>query len=89
MVGLISVWFSHTAIIMLAGTGMALMLNILKRRVPKALGDLVITEAVIFGHYTALYLLQILPATPKAQFRNFADYFAPIVPLSSKTLDWW
>lgn len=89
MVGLISVWFSNTAIILLAGTGIALVLNIPKQRNPKSLGSLIIAETVIFTHYIALYFLQIRPATPEAQFRNFADYFAPIFPLSIKTWSWW
>ena len=88
-VGIISVWFSHTAIIMLAGTGLALFLNALRQRNPKILIILIISGLIVLLHYLVLYFLQIRPATIERMFTYWTRGFAPLTPLSLETLDWW
>lgn len=89
IVGIISVWFSHTAILMLAGTGLALFLNALRRRNPKSLFILIVTGLIISLHFLALYLLQIRPATLESMYTYWAMGFAPLTPLSVETFSWW
>ena len=88
VVGLISVWFSNTAIFVIAGTGLALFLNAFRQRNPKTLEVLTITGLYICGHFLALYFLQIRPATLKGLFQYWAKGFAPLTP-SLETLGWW
>ena len=89
VVGLISVWFSHTAILMLTGTGFALFSSALRQRVPKSLSVLAITGLVILSHFFTMYFLQIRPATVENMFTYWAKGFAPLTPLSLETLGWW
>lgn len=89
IVGLISVWFSHTAILILAGTGIALFLNALRQQIPKSLSALTVAGLIIFTHFLALYLLQIRPATVQRMYIYWTKGFAPLTPLSLETLRWW
>ncbi|MCF8056809.1 MAG: hypothetical protein K9K37_09230 [Desulfocapsa sp.] len=89
IVGLLSVWFSHTAIFMLSGTGLALFLNALKEAGLKAVLPVTLAGTVIFAHFIALYLFQIRPATVESMYSYWSMGFAPVVPLSPETIDWW
>ena len=89
IIGIISVWFSQTAIFMVAGTGLALFLNALRKKSSKILSVLLITELVIFAHFLAMYFLQIRPATIEGMFTYWAMGFAPLTPFSLETLGWW
>ena len=74
---------------MLAGTSLALFLNALRQRNPKILNVLIITVIIIFIHFLLLYFLQIRPATSEGMFTYWATGFAPLTPLSLKTMGWW
>jgi hypothetical protein len=90
VVGLISVWFSNTAIFMLAGTGLALLLMTIRQgHPPQTLIALVIAGGVIFLHFLALYLFQIRPAIVESMYTYWAMGFAPVMPFSTETFDWW
>lgn len=87
LMGLVSVWFSHTSIFMLAGTGLALFIDAFKFKKIDLFRGLTIACAIISVHFTLLYLLIIKPATPSNMFTYWSFGFPPLSALSS-TIEW-
>jgi len=89
MAGVVSVWFSHTAICMLAGAGLALFLNALEEHDARRMAVLAVAGGVTAGHFLALYLLQIRPSVVQGMTETWSMGYAPVWPLTEGTLGWW
>ena len=89
LLGIVSVWFSHTATILLAGTGIVLFVIGLHRGMRQATKYLAVIGAVIVLHFTALYIFQVRPATAQYMFAFWAKGFAPVIPVSQDAFGWW
>jgi len=86
--GLVGPWFSHTAILVAAGTGMALIVHA-RARERRAVVPLLMAGTVVVGHFLALYLLQMRPTASPVLFTTHAKGFAPLPVPGSGFLHWW
>ncbi len=88
-VGIVSVWFSLTAIILLTGSGVALFCIALNNRSPRQLTTIVIGGMAVAVHFAALFLYQIRPAMPAFMDGYWAFAFPPTPFFSFESLSWW
>ncbi len=86
--GIAAAWFSHTAIIVVAGCGIALFAYSLSQRDRAATSAVAVTGSVILIHYLLLYLFQIRHAVPPALLEYHTASYAPL-PFSAEGLHWW
>ncbi|NOZ96056.1 MAG: hypothetical protein GXP47_15155 [Acidobacteria bacterium] len=86
--GLVAVWFSHTAILVLAGTGMVLAIHALLHE-REALPRLLVAGAALAVHFLALYVLQMRPAAQADLFAAHAKGFAPWPRPGAGFGTWW
>ena len=89
--GIVAVWFSHAAIMVIAGSGIALLLNAVfgkDRRTTKAL---LLVGGGILSHFLILFLFQIWPSLHPYVFRQEWHQvgFAPFPPISVEDLRWY
>ena len=89
--GIVAVWFSHAAIMVIAGSGIALLLNAVfgkDRRTTKAL---LLVGGGILSHFLLLFCFQIWPSLHPYVFRQEWHQvgFAPFPPTSVEDLRWY
>jgi len=87
--GFVSIWYSNPAIFMISGTGIALLINAIKKGQKRDTGILLITGSLILIHFCFLYFVQIRPSTPEKMFDCWKMGFAPVLPISVDTINWW
>lgn len=87
-VGVVGAWFSLPSILVVAGAGLALLFEALRRREARAVGQLAAAVALIFGHFLLLYLLQIRSTVAPSLFDYWAGSF-PVLPITRDGLAWW
>lgn len=86
-IGITAAWFSYTAIVVAAGSGLALFAYSLLRRDRRAAATLAATGSVILIHYLLLFFFQIRPTVGPLLEYHAASY-APL-PFSTNGLHWW
>ncbi len=89
--GIIAVWFSHAAIIVIAGSGIALLLHAVFGKDRRATKALVLVGAGILSHFLILFFFQIWPSLHPYVFRQEWHQvgFAPFPPISGEDLRWY
>jgi uncharacterized membrane protein len=90
IVGALSLWFSHPAVLVLAGIGTTLACSAVLTRNWERIGQLVVVGTLWVLSFGGAYLVTLHQLSHDAEFlRAWNDSFVPLIPQSTTDLTWF